>query len=163
MWLLDIEDTSQGEKRKVLSPLSLEEISKIGELRQEAIIGSVTGENLCTENFRPNQLFIDFMQNIIKTKAPQDYSVQNAALQQKEGWLYIIDCRALNASQEETSPEDIIGAFEVKNGKIIPNSYQPNINHSILSINGLFQLPPPLDMLLFEAIRSGVIFKNISK
>lgn len=163
MWLLDIEDISQGDKRKILSPLSLEEINKIGELKQEAIIGFVTGEHLCKESFRPNQLFVDFMQNIIKNKAPQDYSIQNAALQQKEGWLYIIDCRAINTLQKETCPEDIIGAFEVRNGQINSDSYQPNRNYSILSTNGLLQLPSPLDTLLFEALRSGIMFKNTSE
>jgi hypothetical protein len=51
------------------------------------------------------------------------------------GWVYIIDQRTPTPGGQ-VPPEDIIGAFEVKDGDILPGSYRASPNHMILSPNG---------------------------
>ena len=59
-----------------------------------------------------------------------------------------------NPQEEETSAEDILGAFEIKNGQILANSYQPNDNYLIFGKNGLFQLPDSLNQALINALEA---------
>ncbi len=68
----------------------------------------------------------------------QSDELKNSALQQQNGYMYVIDQRAIH---KDTKPYDIVGAFEVKNGQIIVGSYQPNKNYEIISTDGLFKLP----------------------
>jgi hypothetical protein len=153
MWLFDIDD-EEDIYLKALSPLSPEEVNQIGELKSEAIIGLFHNGNSRIEDFRPNKVFLDFMHKIISTEAVEDPSIMEAAMQQKEGWLYIIDNRVSSIANDDTDSEDIIGAFEVVDGKITSDSYYPNPNYSVLGENGLFQLPDSLYKLLIEAIKS---------
>lgn len=37
-------------------------------------------------------------------------------------------------------PEDIVGAFEIKNGQVVAASYRASPKHMILSANGFFRL-----------------------
>lgn len=48
--------------------------------------------------------------------------------------------------------EDVMGAFQVKDGEIVPGSYQANPNHRILSHNGFFQLEPILQQRLLDEL-----------
>ncbi|HET6252094.1 MAG TPA: hypothetical protein VFE47_30695 [Tepidisphaeraceae bacterium] len=50
--------------------------------------------------------------------------------------------------------EAIIGAFEIKDGEILPDSYHPMHDHKILSANGFFQLPPGLQGHLMRELQS---------
>ena len=50
------------------------------------------------------------------------------------------------------SRDDIIGAFEVKEGVVVPGSYRPNENHQLLSANGIFRLEPTLREHLMDRI-----------
>ena len=172
MWLFDIDlsnfsninyDIKQHikyyndkpERIKALSLLSPEQVEKIGTLKGEAILGFVTGEQLSLESFHHNRIFIDFIQNLIGIEAPKDPDLQAAASEQQKGWIYIIDRRVTDSPQEEeTSPEDIFGAFEIKDGQILANSYQPNDNYLIFSKNGLFQLPDSLNQSLISALEA---------
>lgn len=166
MWLFDInplayqhidnrvdqvKNSDDPERLRALSPLSPEQIDQIGSLKGEAILGFITGEILSLEYFKPNKIFKDFIQTVIASEAPKDSEIRAAALEQKEGWLYIIDNRVADLDQEETSPEDILGAFEIKDGLIIANSYQPNENYLLFGNNGLIQLPSSLHEALIKA------------
>jgi hypothetical protein len=168
MWLFDVDSSTQfnldnkanksaqnddhKEKLRALSPLSPEQVEQIGSLKGEAILGFITGEILNLEYFRPNKVFKDFIQTVVASEAPKDSEIKVAALEQKEGWLYIIDNRVENLDREETSPEDILGAFEIKDGLIVANSYQPNENYLLFGNNGLMQLPSSLHEALIKAL-----------
>jgi hypothetical protein len=41
-------------------------------------------------------------------------------------------------------PEDVIGAFRVGSGKILPGSYVASPTHRLLTARGFFQLSPAL-------------------
>jgi hypothetical protein len=148
------EDSDNPEKLRALSPLSPEQVEQIGSLKGEAILGFITGETLSLEYFSPNKVFKDFTQKVIASQAPKDSELQTAALEQQVGWLYIIDNRAADLEREETSPEDILGVFEIKDGRIVANSYQPNENYLLFGNNGLMQLPASLHESLVKALIS---------
>jgi hypothetical protein len=169
MWLFDIDpsmykntesredrfdDSDELERLRALSPLSPQQIEEIGSLKGEAILGFITGEIQSLEYFSPNKVFKDFTQKVIAAEAPKDSELQAAALEQQAGWLYIIDNRVANIEREETSPEDILGVFEIKDGQIVANSYQPNENYLIFGNNGLMQLPASLHESLIKALES---------
>jgi hypothetical protein len=46
--------------------------------------------------------------------------------------------------------EDIIGSFEVKNGELIHDSYQPNTAYIMITADGAFVLQPELEALLYS-------------
>ncbi len=154
MWIFEIENESPNKRSRGLSPLSPEQVEKNGSLKDEAIIGFITGKSLSIDNFISNQVFIDFMQGVIAAEAPKDSELQAVALKQQAGWLYIIDNRVADIEREETSPEDILGIFEIKDGRIVPNSYQPSENYLIFGNNGLMQLPGSLHEALIKALLS---------
>jgi hypothetical protein len=170
MWLFDLDPSalfnldneinqfvkSDKDKKyvKALSPLSPEQVEEIGSLRGEAIIGFINGLLVSIEHFYPNRVFKDFTQKVIADEAPKDNELQTAALKQQEGWLYIIDNRVADVEREETSPEDILGVFEIKDGQIVANSYQPNENYLLFGNNGLMHLPGSLHEALIKALLS---------
>jgi hypothetical protein len=155
MWIFEIENKSPKKRFRGLSPLSPEQVEKNGSLKDKAFIGFISGKSLSIDNFIANKVFIDFMQKIISVEALKDSKFQAAAVKQQAGWLYIIDNRVADLEREETAPEDILGVFEIKEGQIVPNSYQPNENYLIFGNNGLMQLPGSLHEALIKALLSG--------
>jgi hypothetical protein len=145
---------NRGENVKALSFLNLEQVKQIGSLQSESILGFIIGDILSLKYFKPNKVFKDFTQTVIAAEAPKDSELQAAALAQQAGWLYIIDNRVADIEREETNPEDILGAFEIKDGLIVANSYQPNENYLIFGNNGLMQLPASLHEALINALLS---------
>ena len=137
----------------VLSLLTPEEVEKIGGLPVKAICGEFEGDELLPEFFRVNPAFVDFMHSVIGTKGSGVLSLTEAAKNQKEGYLYVIDFRTPKGILGNVPSEDIIGAFKVENGKVIENSYQRNESHKIYTKNGLVKLPPGLYELLIEELK----------
>ncbi len=127
-------------------------------LPTEALIGEVLviepGVNAVRpDNIRVNRVFVDFMHRVIAQYAPTLPDFQAGARHQHEGWLYILDART-PTPQGEVPPEDILGAFEVRQGRVVPGSYQPSSKHQIVSERGLVRLSSELrDCLLFELDR----------
>jgi hypothetical protein len=154
MWIFDIENEPHEKRSRALSPISPEQVEKIGGLKGEAIIGFINGKILSIDNFIPNRVFKEFMQKVIAAEAPKDSELQTAALKQQAGWLYIIDNRVVDTERAETSSEDILGVFEIKDGQIVANSYQPNENYLLFGNNGLMQLPASLHDSLIKALES---------
>jgi hypothetical protein len=125
-------------------------------LAAEAIVGGcatlLEEEEAITEaNFRPNSLFIDLLHDVIATEAPTLPALQARARRQSTGWIYVIDART-PTPDGEVPPFDIIGAFEVREGVIVPMSYQPNANHRLFAANEFFKLEPTLHQRLIERL-----------
>ena len=143
--------TEEGFKN-IASFISKEDAFKKG-LLPESIIGYFTNQintnELKPENFLRNSLFVEFLHKSIAEYAPQIKSFQVTARKLKNGWVYIIDQRTPDPNGT-VPPEDIIGAFEIKDGKFINGSYKPNINHRVLSHHGFFKL----DFELYEYLLS---------
>lgn len=156
MWIFEVDDESQEQPLKALSPLSYEDVDRIGELKSEAIVGFFRDGVVSASHFRfvVNKKFVDFMHEVIATKALDDISLHKAATTQKEGWIYIIDERALGEPEVvPPRPENVIGAFTVESGKIISGSYLPNEKYIVFAYDGLFQLTPFLYTALLEELR----------
>ena len=142
------------ESAQVLSLLSPKEVQELGQLPGPAVCGVIEEEDLSAQRFRPNRAFIDLMHEVIKSVGPEESSMQEAATQQKSGWIYVIDLRTPDGPQGQVPPEDIIGAFEVKEGRIQADSYQANDKHLVYSENGLVRLPSALHEALIARLRS---------
>ena len=99
--------------------LEPELVAKISGLPSEAIYGFMEGEDGWShEQFRPNPAFISFMHDVISTFGADDPTIHRIAQQQKEGWFYIIDLRTPDGPQGRVPAEDVVGGFEIKNGRI---------------------------------------------
>ena len=118
----------------------------------EAVVGFLAGETLDEREFRANGVFIDFMHDVIRRTGPQDPELRAAAAAQGEGWLYVIDARTPESPQGRVPPEDIIGAFEVEEGRLVEASYQANEDHRVLTRHGMVRLPPPFHEALVREL-----------
>jgi len=138
---------SEGHGLAILRP---EEADKRGGMPLEAIIGIWYGDEPSPDRFTPNLYFVDFMHDVIKSAGPTDPSLLATASQQQEGWLFVFDHR----QQGDTPTEDIIGAFEIRQGMIVADTYWRNDDHVVFSEKGPVQLPPTLQQVMVERARA---------
>lgn len=142
--------------KEFVSLLPGEEVFAHG-IAPEAIVGEFTQllpENapIPTNAFIRNSLFVELMHNVIAREAPKLKSFQSEAKKQNNGWVYVIDRRTQDP-KGEVPKEDVVGAFEAKNGKMVEGSYAPNRNHRIYSARGFFDLGAELYELLLAELR----------
>jgi hypothetical protein len=125
-------------------------------LAPEEIVGVLqrplrTGEAITPTIFARNRVFVEFMQSVIAHRGPTVRGLIARANQQGEGWVLVIDQRTPTPTGA-VPPEDIVGAFAVNRGALVPGSYKPNPNHALLTGNGFFQLGDELQECLLEAL-----------
>lgn len=127
-------------ERNILSLLQHDQVFKNG-LANKAIIGYVLNISipLTKDNVYINPDFISLFHKVVNDVSPTIDSFKLSAEKQNQGFVYIIDQR--DKHHPNTKPFDIIGAFEVKDGKVVVGSYTSNPNYQIVSDDGLFQLP----------------------
>jgi hypothetical protein len=147
-------DTPEGSKDYVTC-LSHEQVFEHG-LPPEAIIGVLLrpldeGEKITPAVFARNRIFVDFMHDVIARRGPALHGLIAEAQRQRDGWVYIIDQRT-PTPQGAVPPEDIVGAFEVKDGRVVPGSYWRSPKHMILSSEGFLQLGSELQQCLLEEL-----------
>jgi hypothetical protein len=148
----DVTPSATQPSEQVLSLLSPDEVHSLGGLPVEGIAGRFESESMSVATFRQNPAFVEFMHQVIRTAGPKDPGLQAAAQGQREGWVYIIDLRTPEGPSGRVPPEDIIGAFEVRDGRIMADSYQPNSEHGVYTEDGLVRLPPFLRRALVERL-----------
>jgi hypothetical protein len=107
---------------------------------------------MSVEAFRQNPAFVDFMHEVIRTTGPNDPELREAAQEQRDGWVYIIDLRTPEGPGGRVPPEDIIGAFEVQDGQIVADSYQASSTHRVYTNDGMVCLPPSLRRALVKRL-----------
>jgi hypothetical protein len=125
-------------------------------LTPKAIVGVMRrllqpGEKITPDLFILNRPFVDFLHGVLARYSPGQPACQAEARQVGEGFIYILDQRT-PTPEDEVPPEDIIGALEVRDGNIIPDSYRPNPNHLILSARGFFRLDDTLHGCLMQEL-----------
>jgi hypothetical protein len=122
------------------------------------------GGALTPDNFQQNDDFVRFLHQFLARELPARSGFCAAARQQKDGWIALIDQRVLDAPQRtpgsEPPLEDVIGAFEVKDGCLVPDSYRRNRAHRLLSAKGLFQLEYALEERLKKEIAIRHAFRG---
>jgi hypothetical protein len=124
----------------------------------EAIVGVLSrqrqsDEPITPDVFAPHRLFVEFLHQVIARHAANDPGFQAEAQRLRDGWIYIIDQRTPDPAGT-VPPEDVIGGIQIANGKMIPESYQRNPNHLILSSTGFFDLGPYLNGALLDEVLS---------
>jgi hypothetical protein len=118
-------------------------------LPSEAIVGQLLGRPevraaaLRPDEIQVNRRFVDFLHRVVARHAPSLSDFRSAARQHRDGWLYIIDART-PTPQGKVPPQDILGAFEVQEGRLVEDSYQPSPAYQVVSERGLFRLHPDL-------------------
>lgn len=142
--------------KKYVSLLPMEDKFARG-IVSEAIVGEIIeevpeGVPIPPNAFARNPRFVELLHRVVAREAPKQKSLQAEAKNLKDGWVYVIDCRAQNAHGDVLN-EDIIGAFEVKDGKVVDGSYTANKYHRILSTRGFFRLSPEIYGRLWAEIR----------
>jgi hypothetical protein len=105
------------------------------------------GESITDANFRPNRYFVELLHDIVATETLTLPDFQAAARRQHTGWVYVLDLRTPTPAGE-VPPHDIIGAFEVRDGAVVEDSYQPSANHRRFSSEGIFKLDERLNRIL---------------
>ena len=91
------------------------------------------------------------MHTVIQQKAPQIPDYVESARQLGEGLLEVRDIRHI---QHDPTAQDTIGRFHVRAGRILPDSYEPNPQHRILSNYGMLSPHPELQKAIVEAMRT---------
>ena len=128
--------------QRVLSFLAPDEVQALGHLPGPAILGVYDGPTDSLESFRPNRTFVELLHRVVVEVGVRSPELAAGARTQGEGWLYVIDPRTPEGADGRVGPEDIIGAFEVRGGQLVPGSYQPSEHYRVLTENGMTRLTP---------------------
>ena len=137
----------------VLSILSPAEVAALGGLPRDAIVGVFRDEAGTLDRFLANPEFLDYLHEFIRTAGPNDLELRQAAALQVSGWVYLIDLRTPEGPTGNVPPEDIIGAFEVAEGKLVEASYWANEDYQAFTRAGPIQLPPGLRREFFSVLK----------
>jgi hypothetical protein len=149
-----------GKRHNVVSPIDGRWLFEHGYgLSETAIFGVLLrriddGGQIIPENFRPNRSFVDFLHALLAAEAPKTTSARLQATRQREGYLYLIDGRTPDPGGR-VPPEDIIGAITIQAGTLIPNTYQRNDRHRLLTSDGFFVLSAELEATLMQQMRAA--------
>ncbi len=119
----------------------------------EAIVGLVErlDEPIAPGNFTANSIFRRFLADVIARNGPDDPDMQAAAARQVDGHIAVIDQRTPTPGGR-VPPEDIIGVFDVRDGKVVSGSYQASPNHRLLTTSGFFRLGQFLNQRLQQEL-----------
>ena len=97
--------------------------------------------------FVPNEGFSRFLQRVVAEHAPSVGELQAEAERVGNGRIYVVDRRTLK-QDGPVPPEDIFGAFQVAQGRVVPGSYSANPSHRLLTERGFFHLEDGLHQKL---------------
>jgi hypothetical protein len=142
-----------GEPRttvRVVSPLPPERVAAEG-LPRHAIAGVLRGEPGAPGAFEVNPEFVRILHEFIRERTPEDADAVAEAQRQGHGWLFIVDARR-GPDNGHVPPEDIIGYFQVEEGRLVPGSYKPNPKHLVFSSKGLVQLTETMQEAFLETL-----------
>lgn|GEM_PF-1304944 len=142
--------TSQGEKFyfTLVPPGAFQEQG----LARECIVGTSqypieAGATFSPDNFARNPLFVKLLHQVVAEEGPKLAGLQADAKEVGEGPVIVFDLRTANPEAR-----DVIGYFQAKDGKLLPDSYQRGQKHMLLSQDGFFRLEPALHIKLLERL-----------
>lgn len=113
-------------------------------LDDSIVIGTFMNGEKSPEHFRVSEEFKTRFYELISAHGTDLNSLKEAASEQQNGYVYLIDHRTPDGILGNVPAEDIIGAFQVKNGNLVNGSYQANQNYKFYTKDGKPQLPPEL-------------------
>lgn len=118
-----------------------------------AVFGEVDPRrpDMTVDGFTANEEFLALLNNVIAENAMTLESVQKQLQKVKNGPVYVVDRRTVNKGGLPPF-EDILGWYAVRDGAIIPDSFNPSPNYQLLSNNGPLELEPELEEKLIDAV-----------
>ena len=145
----------RGEMRDHATVFAPETVFATG-LPTEAIVGillepAVEGRAPSPEAFAENPAFRTLLDEVIGRHAPDDPAIEEEARWLGSGYVYVIDGRTPDPGGR-VPPEDVVGAFQVREGVVVREPYLPNPRHRLLGENGFFRLSDTLHQRLLEEI-----------
>jgi hypothetical protein len=119
---------------------------------EDAIVGTLPPSvlDIKQETFKPNPSFVRFLHRVVAMHGPLAPTLMKEALELGNGVLLVKDGRRTIVGQHE--PEDILGKFQVDEGRIVADSYRPHLDYLVVSKRGLFVLEPWLHERLLEEV-----------
>lgn len=150
--------TIDGAPQQFVTMVDQDSIVEHG-LRPEQIVGQLRtptaeGGKVEADNFMPNVAFVDFLHDFVARTAAEDKGLLEVAASGKVENLFVVDQRTA-APDGNVPPEDILGAFEVRNGSITAADYQSNRGkHQLLTDRGFFNLGAGMMLRLADALSS---------
>jgi len=144
-----------GEMRDYVSILPPEMTQRLG-LPGAAIVGVLVapeggGELPLLERFSANPAFAELLSRVVARHGPDEPSLVEEARRVGSGYVYVIDGRTPDPAAPMRS-EDVIGAFQVRNGEVVREPYLPNPKHELLTADGFFRLSDTLHAKLLEEL-----------
>jgi hypothetical protein len=145
-------DLPEGTKEYVAC-FAEERLSRGEKLPVELLIGVVLrprekpSDPISPDNFAANTAFVHFLHRIIEQDGPETEQLIVNAESIGDGTLYVVDGRAPRPKPDQewvVCSEDVLGEFDVKDGRIVPDSYRRNSGHRLLSSRGFFELEDEL-------------------
>jgi hypothetical protein len=148
---------SDGEFATLISYFEPDVLQDLEGLPGEFVCGEIQGATDLEDEdfqFRPEQVqenpvFVNFLHEFVAAQAATNEDLQEAARQQKEGCVYMVDQRT-HGSEDDVPAVDIIGSFEIEDGAITPESYSPNPNHQMITEDGLVEIGEHLRAAMLE-------------
>ena len=71
--------------------------------------------------------------------------------EERNGWLYLVDQRVRKRGAAPTR-SDVLGGFQLRDGKPVPGSYEPNSDYAVLTQIGFMRLPDEFQSVLLEEL-----------
>jgi hypothetical protein len=144
-----------GEMRDYVSILPPEMTQRLG-LPGAAVVGVLLategGEEVpLVERFSPNPAFVELLGRVVGRHGPDESSLVEEARRVGSGYVYVIDGRTPDPAAPMRA-EDVIGAFQVRDGEVVREPYLPNPKHQLLTADGFFRLSDTLHAKLLEEL-----------
>lgn len=145
-----------GGERNVVSLLEPDWVSEHG-LNPDAVAAvlpaGATPYDVQPDDVRENGPFLRLLSRIIFENAGRHEMLQREAEVQGDGYVYLLDGRTPDPGGR-VPPQDIIGAFEVRDGALVTGSYRHNPQHRLFTTAGWFRLPPAIETALQSRLRA---------
>jgi hypothetical protein len=146
---------ARGEARDYATVLPPETAFATG-LPAEAIVGillepAAQGRAPSPDAFAENPAFRALLDEVIGRHAPDEPEIEAEAARLGSGYVYVIDGRTPDP-RGQVPPEDVVGAFQVREGAVVREPYLPNPRHRLLGENGFFRVSGTLRRRLLEEI-----------
>jgi hypothetical protein len=126
-------------------------------LLPEAIVGwsNYSTPETVHQDFYEQAAFLRFLHHTLSVfvDAGGDDGLRARARQFKSGWMHIADERALPVVNRTPDPDDIVGLCLVRDGRIVPKTYQAMPTHRLFTHIGEFQLPAAIHAFVLQHLQ----------
>lgn len=126
----------------------------------EAVIGwsNLTEPEAVHQDFHEQSAFVNFLHEAVAHFLDRgtDEGMRVRAEHYRQGWMHIGDERALAPLGRAPDADDIVGVCLVKEGNIVPGTYQAMPTHRLFTHIGEFQLPVSMRIFVVQELKSRI-------